>query len=302
MARSFTLEWGITHSDQGKTIKHFLQEQGISKSSLTDIKLHGGDILINQTHVTVRYVLKAGDLLTVIFPIEEISPTLLAEKIPLNIIYEDDVLLVCNKPAYMNTIPSREHPTGSLANALMGYYDEICLTAAPHIVTRLDRNTSGLVLIAKHRHIHHLLSSMQQQNKVKREYEAFVEGLVVENEGTIEAPIGRKIDSIIERTVSADGVYACTHYRVLKRYKSFTHIALSLETGRTHQIRVHMAYMGYPLVGDDLYGGSREYLDRQALHCRRIQFIHPISKKQMEFTTPMPKEMEKLLHLSPEQE
>ena len=298
MAKPFILEWVITENDHGKTTRQYLQERGISKTSLTDIKLLGGNILVDGIHVTVRHVLKKGEQLTVIFPVEEPSQTILPEKIPLYIVYEDDYVLVINKPAFINTIPSREHPTGSLVNALMGYYKEIGLMAAPHIVTRLDRNTSGLVLVAKYRHIHHILSKQQQEKQVKREYEAFIEGTVVENNGTIEAPIGRKQDSIIERTVTDDGQYACTHFQIIERYGPFTHVRVMPETGRTHQIRVHMAYIGHPLVGDDLYGGSQFFLNRQALHCRRIQFLHPVMEKTMEFSVPLPEDMEKLLQIS----
>lgn len=239
MAKPFILEWVITENDHGKTTRQYLQERGISKTSLTDIKLHGGNILVDGVHVTVRHVLKKGEQLTVIFPVEEPSQTLLPEKIPLHIVYEDDYLLVINKPAFMNTIPSREHPTGSLVNAVMGYYKEIGLTAAPHIITRLDRNTSGLVLVAKYRHIHHILSKQQQEKQVKREYEAFVEGIVAENNGMIEAPIGRKQDSIIERTVTDGGQYACTHFQVVERYKQITHVRLMPETVE----RIKFAYI-----------------------------------------------------------
>ena len=298
MAKPFIVEWVITENNHGKTTRQYLQERGISKTSLTDIKLHGGNILVDGVHVTVRHVLKKGEQLTVIFPVEEPSQTLIPEKIPLHIVYEDDFLLVINKPRFINTIPSREHPTASIANALMGYYLEIGLTAAPHIVTRLDRNTSGLVLVAKYRHIHHILSKQQQEKQVKREYEAFVEGIVAENNGMIEAPIGRKQDSIIERTVTDGGQYACTHFQVVERYKQITHVRLMPETGRTHQIRVHMAHIGHPLVGDDLYGGSQILLDRQALHCQYLHFVHPVIDKTMEFSVPLAEDMDQLLKTS----
>lgn len=298
MAKPFIVEWVITENNHGKTTRQYLQERGISKTSLTDIKLHGGNILVDGVHVTVRHVLKKGEQLTVIFPVEEPSQTLIPEKIPLHIVYEDDFLLVINKPRFINTIPSREHPTASIANALMGYYLEIGLTAAPHIVTRLDRNTSGLVLVAKYRYIHHILSKQQQEKQVKREYEAFVEGIMVENNGMIEAPIGRKHDSIIERTVTDDGQYACTHFQVIERYEQFTHVRVMPETGRTHQIRVHMAHIGHPLVGDDLYGGSQILLNRQALHCQYLHFVHPVIDKTMEFSVPLAEDMDQLLKTS----
>jgi 23S rRNA pseudouridine1911/1915/1917 synthase len=213
----------------------------------------------------------------------------------LDILFEDQYLLVVNKPAGMSTIPSREHPTGSLANALVGYYEEIGLSATSHIVTRLDRDTSGIVLIAKHRHVHHLLSKQQKNGNVKRTYEALAEGNIALEKGTIEKPIGRKLDSIIEREVRSDGKYACTHYCVLKRYKEFTHVELQLKTGRTHQIRVHMSFIGHPLLGDDLYGGTLSLIARQALHCKIIQFPHPFTGQNMIFTADLPLDMSELI-------
>ena len=195
----------------------------------------------------------------------------------------------------MNTIPSREHPTGSLANGLAGYYKKRGLAATIHIVTRLDRDTSGLVLVAKHRHIHHLLSEQQKQGEVKRRYQAIAEGIIASDEGRIEAPIGRKHTSIIEREVREDGQYACTLFRVLARLESYTHLELQLLTGRTHQIRVHMAYLGHPLAGDDLYGGSRDNISRQALHCSALTFTHPLTKQVMSFFEELPEDMAMIL-------
>jgi 23S rRNA pseudouridine1911/1915/1917 synthase len=295
MEKQFFLKWDVFSGDEGKTIKEFLKAHQISKAALTDIKFSGGKILVNEDEMNVRYLLKMGDQLSVIFPIEVPSEGLLSESIPLEIVYEDEYVLIVNKPPFMNTIPSREHPSGSLANALLGYYEQIGLSAATHIVTRLDRNTSGLVLVAKHRHVHHLLSDQQKSGLVKRTYLAIVHGRLREDVGTIKAPIGRKPNSIIEREVSEYGQYACTHFRVLERFDRFTFVELQLETGRTHQIRVHMSYLGYPLLGDDLYGGSLEFINRQALHCRAVTFIHPFSGREMRFEVPLAEDMGKLI-------
>jgi 23S rRNA pseudouridine1911/1915/1917 synthase len=295
MNKQFCLKWEVSKEEVGMTIKEFLKAHQISKAALTDIKFSGGKILVNAEEMNVRYSLKIGDQLSVIFPLEMPSEGLLGESIPLEIIFEDEFVLVVNKPAFMNTIPSREHPTGSLANALLGYYKEIGLLAATHIVTRLDRNTSGLVLVAKHRHVHHLLSEQQKSGLVKRTYVALVHGRLMEDVGTIKVPIGRKSDSIIEREVSDSGQYACTHFRVLERMGRFTYVELQLETGRTHQIRVHMSYLGHPLLGDDLYGGSLDLMNRQALHCREVSFIHPFTGKEMMFEVPVAGDMEKLI-------
>jgi 23S rRNA pseudouridine1911/1915/1917 synthase len=291
MKSSFQLQWEVNKLQAGQIIKEFLKKEEISRIALTDIKFSGGKILVNGIEVNVRYVLKEGEVLTIIFPPENPSEGVAGEKIPLEILFEDQFLLVVNKPAGMSTIPSREHPTGSLANALVGYYEEIGIRATSHIVTRLDRDTSGIVLVAKHRHVHHLLSKQQQNGNVKRTYEAFAQGSLKLEKGSIEEPIGRKVDSIIEREVRSDGQYACTHYKVLKRYNEFTHVELQLMTGRTHQIRVHMSFIGHPLLGDDLYGGSRTLLKRQALHCKKIHFLHPFNGEEMNFTASLPLDM-----------
>ncbi|MGG5253254.1 RluA family pseudouridine synthase [Neobacillus sp. SM06] len=294
MALQFRLNWLIEPTDTGKLVRDFAKEKDISRSALTDIKFKGGKILVNKAEVNVRYRLQQEDFLEIIFPPETKSDGVAGEEIPLDIVYEDEFVLVINKPPGMNTIPSREHPAGSLANALIGYYEKSGIEATAHIVTRLDRNTSGLVLIAKHRHVHHLFSRAQQNGGVKRGYEAFVSGKVAAERGTIEQPIGRKAESIIEREVREDGQYACTHFKVLARAEDYSHLELRLETGRTHQIRVHMLSIGHPLLGDDLYGGSTERIKRQALHCKQLAFWHPFLNKQMKFTIPLPEDMKKL--------
>ncbi|OIK11163.1 RNA pseudouridine synthase [Bacillus sp. MUM 116] len=295
MSSHFKLKWKIENKGAGKQIKDFLKDEEISRTALTDIKFKGGKILVNQEEVNVRYKLNTNDVLTLIFPKENPSEGVMAEDLPLDILFEDEYLLVVIKPAGMSTIPSREHPNGSLANALVGYYRRIGLAATSHIVTRLDRDTSGIVLIAKHRHVHHLFSKAQQKGQVKRIYEAFAGGIIQADEGTIEKPIGRKEDSIIEREVRPDGQYACTHYKVIGRHRAFTDVELQLETGRTHQIRVHMSSIGHPLLGDDLYGGETALLKRQALHCKKITFSHPFLKQEMTFTAKLPIDMQKLM-------
>ncbi|MFJ8354826.1 RluA family pseudouridine synthase [Bacillus paramycoides] len=291
----FTLKWTIQSVAEGILVREFLKTKGISKAALTDIKFHGGAIEVNGEHASVRHKLQAGEELQVFFPVEERSEGMIAENIPLCIVYEDDAVLVMNKEAYMSTIPSREHPSGSVANALLYHYDKQHLASTVHIVTRLDRDTSGLMLIAKNRFVHHLLSKQHQQKGVKRTYEAIVHGMILEEVGTIDAPIGRKADSIIERTVCEDGQRAVTHFKVMESFPNKTRVALELETGRTHQIRVHMAHIGHPLLGDDLYGGQRDVMKRQALHSTSLTFYHPILEKEMTFTSSIPDDMQHAL-------
>jgi 23S rRNA pseudouridine1911/1915/1917 synthase len=292
----YEMNWHITEQ-AGKDIKSFLNEKQISKRMLTDIKFSGGRITVNGKEVTVRYSLQEGDRLSVVFPPEPKSASLRAEMIKLEIVFEDKDILVVNKPAGMSTIPSREHPYGSLANGICGYYKHKGIDSAVHIVTRLDRDTSGLVLIAKHRHIHHLLSLQQHKREIKRSYEALVEGVfpLSEKAGVVNAPIGRKDSSIIEREVRQDGKHAVTRFQVIKQYEEFAHLQMDLETGRTHQIRVHMNYKGHPLLGDTLYEGNTNKILRQALHCFFLSFLHPITGEILQFTVAMPHDMKEVL-------
>ena len=292
--KDFQLEWQATKESEGKLLREFLLGQSVSKAALTDIKFNGGLIAVNGKEVTVRHLLREGDQVLLRFPAELPSEGLVPEQLPLDIVYEDDYVLVINKAPYMNTIPSREHPSGSVANAVLGHYSQTGIASTFHVVTRLDRDTSGLLLIAKHRHIHYLLSEQQKERRIKRTYEALVHGNV-DGEGVIEEPIGRKTTSIIEREVRSDGQYALTSYASLGVYKHFSRVELNLGTGRTHQIRVHMSYIGHPLLGDTLYGGSRGLIGRQALHCKQLEFVHPVSDEKMVLRKGMPEDMEKLL-------
>ncbi|WP_100330600.1 RluA family pseudouridine synthase [Bacillus xiapuensis] len=289
------MNWMAAAQDHGVLLREFLSKKNISKRALTDIKFNGGIISVNGKEENVRYVVAAGDQIEVVFPKEEPSAGMQPEAIPLSILYEDEYLIAAAKPAGMNTIPSREHPSGSLANGILSYYRERGIEATVHIVTRLDRDTSGVVLIAKHRHIHHLFSLMQRQRLVARTYEALAEGVFSQAASRIELPIGRKETSIIEREVRQDGQYACTHYEVLQQYPSFAHLRLRLETGRTHQIRVHLSHIGHPLLGDDLYGGRVKEISRQALHCSRLTFHHPVTGKSMTFQLPLAGDLQRVI-------
>ncbi|MBY4603433.1 MULTISPECIES: RluA family pseudouridine synthase [Bacillus] len=291
----FFIRKNITSAENGITLKEYAAELGISKRLLTDIKFGGGDLLINGEHVTVKYVLREGDLLVVKFPEEQVSETLLAEPVPLDILYEDEHVLVINKQPYVSSIPSREHPSGSIANGIIHHYQKNGVRATVHLVTRLDRDTSGVMLVAKHRFAHSILSSAQKNGLVKRRYAAVVHGRLTQAEGTVDAPIGRHPDSIIERKVTPDGQKAVTHFYVTCANDDLTSVTLQLETGRTHQIRVHMSYLGHPLCGDTLYGGTRREIGRQALHSEQLSFIHPLTQENMTFHASLPQDMKELI-------
>ncbi|MCY7757501.1 RluA family pseudouridine synthase [Bacillus inaquosorum] len=289
----FFIRKNITSAEDGMTVKEYAGVLGISKRLLTDIKFGGGDLLINGEHVTVKYVLREGDLLVVKFPEEQVSETLLAEPVPLDILYEDEHVLVINKQPYVSSIPSREHPSGSIANGIIHHYQKNGVRATVHLVTRLDRDTSGVMLVAKHRFAHSILSSAQKNGLVKRRYAAVVHGRMT-GEGTVDAPIGRHPDSIIERRVTPDGQKAVTHFYVTRATDDIASVTLQLETGRTHQIRVHMSYLGHPLCGDTLYGGTRQKIGRQALHSEHLSFIHPLTQENMTFHAALPQDMKEL--------
>lgn len=290
--KPFQLEYIASES---MMLREALSGWGISKRTLASVKYGGGQILVNGMEVTVRHVLQKGDAVTVIFPNEDRSAGLTAEEGHLTIVYEDAALLIVDKPPVQNTIPSREHPSGSLANIVAKHFEDHNIPATLHIATRLDRDTSGLVCIAKNRHIHHMLSMQQQGKHMMRRYEALVHGSLEEDEFIITAPIGRKDSSIIEREVRADGQFAETEVRMLKKSTSYSHVQLQLNTGRTHQIRVHLSHIGHPLLGDDLYGGKRQLIQRQALHCCSLELLHPVSGTALEFTSPLKEDMSSLI-------
>jgi 23S rRNA pseudouridine1911/1915/1917 synthase len=299
MEKRFKLEFKA--QKDGELLRDAIGRQGISKKGLTSIKYNGGNILVNGEERTVRHLLTKGDDITVFFPLEEFSNGLIVEHGNLNIVYEDDALLILDKPPFINIIPSREHPTGSIANYLCGYFEEQGIHSTVHIVTRLDRDTSGLVCIAKHSHVHHLMGLQQKNGLINKQYEAIVHGQLMKEEQSIIAPIGRKETSIIEREVRSDGQLSHTDVKLLKsgfaaNGEPISHIRLKLHTGRTHQIRVHMAYIGHPLVGDELYGGSRELFNRQALHCVLLEIEHPLTKEKLRFTSKILEPMKKIMN------
>lgn len=293
----FKLTKTIAANENGLLLKDYLIDLGISKRMLTDIKFDGGDLLINGAHVTVRHELNEGDRLTILFPEEKVSEGLKPAPIPLDILFEDEHVLVLNKKPYIPSIPSREHPEHSIANGLLHHYAQQSIRLTVHLVNRLDRDTSGVMLVAKHRFAHSLLSKAQKKGEVKRTYRAFTHGVITQKHGTIRASIARKGDSIIERMVDEAGQDAVTHYtvRAVDAHLDMSDVSLALETGRTHQIRVHMQYLGHPLIGDTLYGGSRERMDRQALHSETLSFYHPMTGEQMTFSAPLPDDMQSLL-------
>lgn len=263
-----------------------MQDMGISRKMLTLVK-HEGDIEVNGVHRTVRHELEQGDEVIVRFPPESPSLDMVASERPIRILYEDDTLLAVDKPAGIATIPSRLHPTDTLANAVLGYYQRIGLSSAIHVINRLDRDTSGVVLFAKYGFIHHRFSELQKANGLMRTYKALVEEEVTPQ--TIDAPIGRAENSIMERVVTTEGQRAITHILASHPFGSSSLLTIRLETGRTHQIRVHLRHIGHPLIGDSMYGGTAR-MSRHALHSASARFIHPMTGDTIQIEAPIPED------------
>lgn len=290
------LKYEITKGDDSITVAQFLKRKGYSSANLTDLKKMPESILINGSFAYMVRPLSAGDTLTV-----HIQETAVSEKIPpaylpLDIVYEDEDLMVINKPADLPIHPSMSNYTHSLGNAIAWYFAEKKQPFVFRCINRLDHNTSGLTIVAKHLVSGSILSAMVRNRQIRREYLGISRSLVTPSSGTITAPLGRKPGSIIERCVDFEnGESAVTHYRVIDYKNGHSLLLLTLETGRTHQIRIHMKHLGFPLVGDSLYNPDMEWISRQALHAARLVFCHPITGQQMEFKAPMPEDMRRVL-------
>lgn len=283
----------VAIEDEGRTMKEFLRKKKkISRKLLVRLKKEKS-IFLNGEFTYLDRLIKAGDTITLIMPEEE-SENVRPQNLPIDIVFEDEDVMVLNKPAGQCVHPSRLHPDGTLANGVAYYWRQQGFKRKFRPVNRLDRDTSGLLIVAKNQFAHQQLAISQQKGQINRIYEAFVHGTVERNEGTISAPIARKMDSIMLREVRADGQEAITHYFVLERFKDVTYVRLKLETGRTHQIRAHMSYLGHPLLGDDLYGGSRTLIGRQALHARMLSFPHPRTGEQRSFESPLPLDLKRV--------
>lgn len=298
--KCFQIARTIDDGHDGMLLRDYLHsELHLSHRTLSAIKYKGGQLLVDGQEQTVRRTLHKGEELRIVMPPEEPSDFLISEPLPLDIVYEDESLVVVNKQAGIPVIPSHQYPSGTLANGLLHYFEKENLASTVHIVNRLDRNTSGLMLVAKNRFSHERFFKMQKKKQIHRRYLAFAEGLIHHDEGIIDAPIGRKEGSAIERKVDwLDGRRSITEYKVLKRYSDRTLIAVRLLTGRTHQIRVHFSSLGHPLLGDDLYGGGEDKIPRQALHSFELVFTHPFTGESFHLHAPLPEDMTRLTGFS----
>lgn len=310
-----------TNTGNYTTVRKVLdQEFHISANLLVKLRKHG-KIFLNGQNCYVDSLIKNTDVVSIDINFDENNSNIVSTKMDLNILYEDDGLLILNKPAGIPVHPSILHFDDSLSNGVKYYFDTINLHKKIRPVNRLDRNTSGIVIFAKNEYVQECLSKQMQNNTFKKEYLAICNGLFKEKKGTINAPISRKENSIIERCVSPSGSPAITHYKVLEEFNNYSpnnsicnrnitnaincdlngnqglsELLINLETGRTHQIRVHMAYVGHPILGDSLYGNESTLINRQALHAYKVEFIHPISKQNIIITANIPKDMADIIN------
>ena len=297
-----TIEFVIEEKSVGERIDKFLSDclSDLSRSYIQKL-IKDGHVTVNQKVVKANYKMMLDDVLAVAEP-ELQEPDILAENIPLDILYEDSDLLIVNKPKGMVVHPAAGHYTGTLVNALMYYCKEdlsgINGVMRPGIVHRIDMDTTGSLIICKNDFAHNDIAEQLKVHSITRIYHAIVHGVLKEDEGTINAPIGRHpIDRKKMSTNEKNGKEAVTHYKVLKRFHNFTYIECRLETGRTHQIRVHMASIFHPLLGDIVYGPSKcpYKLQGQTLHAKTIGITHPRTGKYLEIDAPLPEYFSVLL-------
>lgn len=278
------VEFKIKPENDNRQIRDFLRDFGVSSSLLTKLKQTENGITVNGKFARAIDLLHKDDILKISITNKGHMPT--PSDIPLTVIYEDDDILVVDKPPFMPVHESRNHRGDTLSNAVANHVKE---DTAFRAVYRLDRDTSGLVLIAKNE-----LAASKLAGKIKKDYYAIVNGVLKDN-GTIDAPIKRLGESIIKRCVSEDGERAVTHYEVVKANEKYSLLKINLETGRTHQIRVHFSNFGFPLVGDTLYGDESKIVNRQLLHCKDIYFNHPITNKEMHLSCEFPNDFKGLI-------
>lgn len=282
----------MADSDLPCTAGEYLKRKGCSHQILVHLKKTEKGILVNNEWAYVRTPLQAGDLLKITLTEDTPSQNIVPVAMPLSIVYEDEDILLLNKPADMPVHPSVNNYDNTLANGAAWYYAQQGKPFVFRCINRLDRDTTGLLILAKNALSASILSAQMKKREIHRTYQAIVKGVPIPESGTIDAPIARKEGSAIERCVDFEkGERAVTHYRVLDSRNDYSLVQLSLETGRTHQIRVHMGYLGHPLLGDYLYYPDFSRIKRVSLHSYALSFTHPMTGSPLTFRAPLPEDM-----------
>lgn len=293
------MEYVVEKEYAGKTVRDIIKRPlCISSATLKHLKFIDSGIMLNGKHVTVRAIVKEGDILSLATEDTQTQEKLTPVDIPINIAYEDAFFVVPDKPADMPTHPSRDHYDDTVANALAYRYKKMGIPFVFRPINRLDRNTSGLLLIARDRLSANTLSDSMRKKEIKKQYVAILDGVPNENQGIIETYIRRTEESIIVRENCKEGEggdRAITEYRVLLSENGHSVVYANPVTGRTHQIRVHFSGLGCAIMGDDMYGSESEYISRHALHSHILEFPHPKSKELISIKAPLPADMLKLL-------
>ena len=289
----------ISEEQSGMLLRQLLKQLRLSSKMIRHLKFLPDGILVNGAHVTVRYVLRAGDRLTLATE-DEASAPIKPVDLPIEILYEDEDLVVPSKPANMPTHPSCDHYEDTVANALAYRYSKSGISFVFRPINRLDRNTSGLLLIARNRIAASCLSEAMQRGAIQKRYLAVLDGVLPEDRGVIDRPLHRTAQSVILREICSpdapDASPSVTEYRVLARGESHTLVEARPITGRTHQLRVHFASLGHPITGDDLYGVASPLIARHALHAYTLTFPHPSRDETLSLKAPLPNDLQELIH------
>lgn len=290
------VRYKVTEAGNDVKIRDYMKDELNLSGRFIRNSAMGQRLMVNGKQVRLSYKLSEGDEIQVKVTKEE-NQDIQGENLNIQVVYEDDDLLIVNKPPFMVVHPTKSHPTGTLANGVIYHFRQNKDNSIVRLVSRLDRDTSGLIMIAKNQFSHMSLAKFMEQDLIEKSYLAIVHGHLKEKEGTIDRPIGRPTNETIKRAVLEDGQKSITHYKVIDEYKEGSLVQLLLETGRTHQIRVHLSYEGHPIYGESLYSefNDEELIDRQALHAFRLKLPHPRNREILEFHCEMPEDMKKLV-------
>ena len=285
------LEYNVSKNDNNKTINEIINREFNLSNRLFSKLIKEKNIFVNDKNIDTRLKVTENDTIAIDLNYNEDNSNIVSKKMNLNIVYEDEAMLILNKSKGIAVHPSIRHYEDSLASGVKYYFESIGIRKKIRLVNRLDLNTSGLIVFAKNEYVQENLIRQMKTNTFKKEYMAIAQGTLDNKKGRIDAPIARKEESIIERCVSENGQKAITEYEVINQNEKFSLVKCKLLTGRTHQIRVHFAYIGHPLLGDSLYGKKSDLIEGQALHCSKLEFLHPTTRNKMNFTSMIDNEL-----------